>query len=68
MYIIAGLISAYVLYDFNHGWLCLRATNIFFDEAAINWFVTANVISLFISLVLMTFGKLIQGRITRPYA
>jgi hypothetical protein len=67
MYMIAGFISAYVLYDFNHGWLCLRATNIFFDEAAINWFVTANVISLFISLVLMTFGKLIEDRITRPY-
>jgi hypothetical protein len=66
-YVIAGLISAYVLYDFNHGWLCLRATKIFFDEAAINWFVSANIISLLISLVLMTFGSLIQDYILKPY-
>lgn len=39
---ITGIISAYVLFDFSHGWLMLRLLDFMFDESSLNVLFAVN--------------------------
>lgn len=49
-YLFTALLSAYVLYDFSHGWLCLSATSFFLSDKNISYLMIANSMAFVISI------------------
>jgi hypothetical protein len=56
-YVVPGVLSAYVLFDFYNGWLSMIATTFFADDKWMFYIMTANVITLLVSIVFVLFGS-----------
>jgi hypothetical protein len=60
-YVITALISAYFIYDANHGWLVTMFLTWFFEESTINVLISLITTCLVLNLVFLFIGKLIYG-------
>lgn len=66
IYLITGLISTYVLYDFANGWLCLISASFFLSDKYLNYVMNANIITLLVSVVFIIFGGLLDKFVFKP--
>jgi len=57
---ITGIISAYVLFDFSHGWLMLRLLDFFFSESSLNTLFAVNT-----GVLIGCIGVILIGRVLR---
>jgi hypothetical protein len=60
-YLFTAALSAYVLYDFAHGWLSLLGTSFFFSDKHVSYIMYANMIALTLSLFMFLFHHWLNG-------
>ena len=60
-YVLTAVISAYFIYDANHGWLVTMFLTWFFEESTINILVSLITTCLVLNLVFLFIGRLIYG-------
>ena len=56
LYVIGMLISAYFMYDCNHGWLVVQVVNFFFSESIITLLLGINVASMVLFSIFLLIG------------
>ena len=66
LYIIPAVLSSYVIWDFTHRWLSTIATSFFANDKYMGYILTANVITLIISVVFILFSSLLNNFIYKP--
>lgn len=64
-FLFTGLMSGYVMFDANNGWLMLRLLDIVFEESTLGSLISLNTGVFYCSLVLFLLGGIIHSVITR---
>ena len=65
-YLFTALLSAYVLYDFSHGWICMIGSGFFFSPKNLSYIMNANLISMVISLFMLFFHRTLNMYVFEP--
>jgi len=63
-FLFTGLMSGYVMFDANNGWLMLRLLDIVFEESTLGFLIALNTGVFYTSLLLLFFGGFIHSIIT----
>jgi hypothetical protein len=61
LYIIGWLVSAYFIYDCNHGWLTMQAINFLFGESVVTFLLALNVASLILFSIFLLVGGMLYN-------
>ena len=64
-YVITALISAYFIYDANHGWLVTMFLTWFFEESSINTLISITTTCLVLNVIFLCVGGMLYSAIEK---